>query len=272
MTPPPITDPASDDTLPPTRGHPAAPDGAGAGALDPDIGSSAATHVGAVRRRNEDSLLHRPDLGLWAVADGAGGHGAGDVASQAVVAALEAIPLGLSAAELLAQVRLRLTEVHAALRERAAAEGPGRVIATTVVVLMARHGHFACLWAGDSRAYLLREGQLQRITRDHSLVQQMVDEGTLAEAEAEDHPQANVILRAIGSTEEALALDKVSGRIVPGDTLMLCSDGLFKALPEEELAAMLTGGAEAEALVATAVERGARDNVSAVTLRRAMAG
>jgi protein phosphatase/serine/threonine-protein phosphatase Stp1 len=227
--------------------------------------SDSATHPGAVRKRNEDSLVHRPDLGLWAVADGAGGHGAGDVASQAVAAALGAIPPGLSAAEILAQARLRLAGVHAELQAQAAAQGPGRIIATTVVLVMARHGHFACLWAGDSRAYLMRDGTLQRVTRDHSLVQDMVDQGTLTEEEAEAHPQANVILRAVGASGELL-LDKVSGRIAPDDTLLLCSDGLFKAIPEAELASIVLQGATAAMVVDAAVERGARDNVSVVLL------
>jgi protein phosphatase/serine/threonine-protein phosphatase Stp1 len=235
-------------------------------ASGPGLTSEAATHPGVVRTRNEDSLVHRPDLGLWAVADGAGGHGAGDVASQAVAAALEAIPPGLSAAEMLAQARLQLAGVHAELQARAAALGPERIIATTVVLLMARHGHFACLWAGDSRAYLLRDGMLQRVTRDHSLVQDMVDQGRLTEEQAEAHPQANVILRAVGATGE-LVLDKVSGRIAPGDALLLCSDGLFKAIPEPELAAMLLQGATSGMIVEAAVARGARDNVSVVVLR-----
>lgn len=234
--------------------------------IEPGLASSCATHPGAVRKRNEDSIVHRPEIGLWAVADGAGGHGAGDVASQAVAAALDAIPPGLSAAELLAQVRLRLTETHADLQQQAQAAGGNRIIATTVVALMARHGHFACLWAGDSRAYLLRDRLLQRVTRDHSLVQEMVDQGALSEEEAEQHPQANVILRAIGASGE-LVLDKVSGRLAAGDRLMLCSDGLFKAIPEAEIAAMLADGAAAETLVDAAVARGARDNVSAVMLR-----
>jgi protein phosphatase/serine/threonine-protein phosphatase Stp1 len=233
--------------------------------IGPGLTSDSATHPGAVRKRNEDSLVHRPDLGLWAVADGAGGHGAGDIASQAVAAALEAIPPGLSAAEILAQARLRLAGVHAELQAQAAAQGPGRIIATTVVLVMARHGHFACLWAGDSRAYLMRDGTLQRVTRDHSLVQDMVDQGTLTEEEAEAHPQANVILRAVGASGELL-LDKVSGRIAPDDTLLLCSDGLFKAIPEAELASMVLQGATAAMVVDAAVERGARDNVSVVLL------
>lgn len=227
--------------------------------------SHAATHPGAVRPRNEDALLDRPEIGLWAVADGAGGHGAGDVASAAIVAALRTIPPGLSAAELLAQVRLRLTEVHAGLQEEAARRGPGRILASTVVVMLARGEHFAMLWAGDSRGYLLRDGTLQRVTKDHSLVQELVDQGTLREEDAESHPQANVITRAIGAHGE-LELDKISGRIVEGDRYLLCTDGLFKTIPEGEIAAMLSNGHDPTAIVTEAVGRGARDNVSAVAV------
>ena len=223
----------------------------------------AATHPGAVRPRNEDALLERPDIGLWVVADGAGGHGAGDVASNAIVAAMGAIPPGLSAAELLAQVRLRMAAVHQDLQEEAERRGPGRILASTVVVMLARGEHFAMLWAGDSRAYLLRHGALSRVTKDHSLVQELVDQGTLREDEAESHPQANVITRAIGAHGE-LELDKVSGRIAEGDRFLLCTDGLFKTMAEAEIAAMLAAGGNAQAIVTEAVGRGARDNVSAI--------
>ena len=227
--------------------------------------SRAATHPGAVRPRNEDALLDRPEIGLWAVADGAGGHGAGDVASAAIVAALGTIPAGLSAAELLAQVRLTLMNVHAGLQEEAARRGPGRILASTVVVMLARGDHFAMLWAGDSRGYLLRGGALQRVTRDHSLVQELVDQGALREEEAESHPQANVITRAVGAQGE-LELDKISGRIMEGDRYLLCTDGLFKTIPEGEIAAMLCNGGDPTSIVTEAVGRGARDNVSAIAV------
>jgi protein phosphatase/serine/threonine-protein phosphatase Stp1 len=227
--------------------------------------SHAATHPGAVRPRNEDALLERPDIGLWVVADGAGGHGAGDVASSAIIGALEAIAPGLPAAELLAQVRLSLAEVHRGLHEEAARRGPGRILASTVVVMLARGEHFAMLWAGDSRGYLVRSGQMSRVTRDHSLVQELVDQGTLREDEAESHPQANVITRAVGAQGE-LELDKVSGRIAEGDRYLLCTDGLFKTMSEAEIGAMMAGGSDAAAIVAEAVGRGARDNVSAIVV------
>jgi protein phosphatase/serine/threonine-protein phosphatase Stp1 len=229
------------------------------------LDSSAATHPGAVRTRNEDNLVDRPDLGLWAVADGAGGHGAGDVASTAIAESLSAIPPGLTAAEMLAQVRLRLAGVHAELQVKAEERGTGGVIASTIVVLLARGEYFAALWAGDSRIYLMRDGQLLRLTRDHSLVQELVDAGEIDAADAESHPRANVITRAVGAGGE-LVLDKVADRIQPGDRYMLCSDGVFKELPETRIATLLAQGAKAGDLVRLAVEAGARDNVSVVVI------
>lgn len=223
--------------------------------------SSAATHPGQKRSRNEDRLVERPDVGLWAVADGAGGHGAGDVASTAIADALMAIPPGLTAAEMLAQLRLRLSAVNAELRERAQLRGG--IIASTVVVLLLRGAHYAALWAGDSRVYLLRQGSLHRLTHDHSLVQEMVDAGTISAEAAEAHPQANIITRAIGAEAE-LVLDKVADRAMPGDRFVLCSDGVFKELPESEIATLVAGGADAEELVRRAVEAGGRDNVTVV--------
>ncbi|MBC9208253.1 serine/threonine-protein phosphatase [Roseomonas aerophila] len=233
--------------------------------------SDACTHAGTIRSRNEDVVVQRPDLGLWAVADGAGGHGGGDIAAAAAATAMESIPAGLSAAEMLAQLRLRLSAADAELRRRAAALGGGRVMATTVVALVIRSGHFACLWAGDSRAYRLRDGQLACLTRDHSLVQDLVDRGELDAESAERHPQANVILRALGGGEGGPGLDKVSDALVPGDSFLLCSDGLFKALPESAIGQLLRQGADAKRLVSEAVKAGARDNVSAVVLRHAAA-
>ena len=228
--------------------------------------SAGRTDPGAVRLRNEDNLVERPDIGVWAVADGAGGHDAGDVASGLVRQELLQIPAGLAAPDVLGEVRARLARAHETLLARAEAPG-GAVSATTVVVLIAGEGHFACLWAGDSRLYLLRCGALALITRDHSLVQEMVDAGTLAPEAAEGHPQSNVVTRALGAGE--LALDKVTDRLEPGDRFLLCSDGLSKVVPETEIAALLTeASAEAvvEGLLAAALARGARDNVTAVAV------
>ena len=134
---------------------------------------------------------------------------------------------------------------------------------------MARGEHFACLWAGDSRAYLLRDGVLTRITRDHSLVQELVDAGEIAESEAEGHPRANVITRAVGDSSEAVELDKITDRVLSGDRFLLCSDGLTKILDDTAITEILhSGGAEpaADALLTAALARRATDNVTAVVV------
>lgn len=231
------------------------------------VRSWASTHPGTKRGHNEDSCVNRPDLGLWAVADGAGGHDAGALAAGLLTETLEAIEAELSAGELLGTVRARIDAVHAALLAEAARRGPDVVIASTIVILIQRGEHFACLWAGDSRAYRLRGGVLHRITRDHSLVQELVDSGRLAPEAAEGHPRANVVTRAIGAGDSVL-LDKATDLVCRGDRFLLCSDGLTKSLTEDEIATLLgsDGGEIAEALVAAAVEKLASDNVTAVAL------
>ncbi len=230
--------------------------------------SSAMTHPGAKRKHNEDSYVDRPDLGLWAVADGAGGHEAGEVASHMIATALDAIPAGLPASEMLARVRLAVDETHQALRTEAERRGPGILVASTVVVMLARGEHFACLWAGDSRAYLLRGGELRQITRDHSLVQELIEAGAIEPHEAENHPRANVITRAVGAELDDFVLDKVSDRLQPGDRFLLCSDGLCKTLSADELAALLgaSNGVSPQAMIDAALARSVSDNVTAVTV------
>ena len=227
--------------------------------------SWANSHPGAVRSHNEDAFVDRPDLGLWAVADGAGGHDAGEIASGMLKEVLDTIPPGLSASELLAQVRLRVAEVHQALRDEAEKRGPRSIIASTLVVLLARDGHFACLWAGDSRVYLLRNGTLAQVTRDHSLVQELVDAGTISADEADGHPRANVITRAVGAAE-TLELDKVSNRLAAGDRFLLCSDGLNKTLSDAELAELLANPGPADRLIDEALTRRATDNITVVAV------
>ncbi len=227
--------------------------------------SWANSHPGAVRSHNEDAFVDRSDIGLWAVADGAGGHDAGEVASGRLKEVLDSIPSGLSASELLAQVRLRVAEVHQELRDEAERRGPRSMIASTLVVLLARDGHFACVWAGDSRVYLLRDGTLVQVTRDHSLVQELVDAGSITADEADGHPRANVITRAVGAAE-SLELDKVSNRLAAGDRFLLCSDGLSKTLSDAELAALLADPIPADRLVDEALARRATDNITVVAV------
>ncbi|WP_270939195.1 PP2C family protein-serine/threonine phosphatase [Falsiroseomonas oryzae] len=230
--------------------------------------SAGKTDPGARRSHNEDSFLDRPEAGLWAVADGAGGHEAGEVASGMIRDALAAIPDDLPAGRMLGEVRQRLALVHDTLRETGEQQG-GATIASTVVVLIVRNGHFACLWAGDSRLYRLRGGHLEQVTRDHSLVQELVDAGLVRPEDAESHPRANVITRAIGAGDDGIEIDKTTDRVLPGDRFLLCSDGLSKTLPTAEIATLLAvpdAALAPDLLVAAALARRASDNVTAVAV------
>ncbi len=182
--------------------------------------------------------------------------------------ALKAVPAGLRAAELLAEVRLAIERTHAALREEAERRGPDVMIASTVVVLLARRQHFACLWAGNSRAYLLRGGTLRQLTRDHSLVQDLLDAGAIGPDEVENHPRSNVITRAVGAELDEFGLDKVSDRLVAGDRFLLCSDGLCKTVSNGEMANLLgsVDGVPPQALIDAALALNASDNVTAVAV------
>ena len=236
----------------------------------PGLRSVVCSHVGLVRKQNEDAFLDRPDIGLWAVADGMGGLAAGDVASKAVVAALGGIPGPLEAPALPNEVRRRIAAANAHLRRLAAERGPGTMMGSTVAGLIAQHGHFACFWAGDSRVYRLRGGELDQLTRDHSLVQDMVDAGQLQPGDAEQHPYASVIQRAVG-VDEQVALEWVHAPLQPGDVFMLCSDGLTRMVSNPELEAHLQGGLvrggleqTCQTLLALVLARGAKDNVTVV--------
>lgn len=225
--------------------------------------SAARSHAGRVRPLNEDRCLDRPEAGLFAVADGMGGHQAGDVAAEAVIAALAGIEE--SGPALFPAIERAVAHAN---RDLIAARGADGVSGATLVTLALVGRAFHCLWAGDSRAYRLSAGRLERLTRDHSLVQQMVDAGALDPAAAARHPQAHVITRAVG-VEPDLALEGTSGAFAAGDRFLLCSDGLSDVLDDPALAALLADRAPAEAadaLVAAALAAGAPDNVSAVVV------
>jgi protein phosphatase len=230
--------------------------------------TGAATHAGKVRAQNEDNMLVRPDIGLWAVADGMGGHEAGGLASAMVVEALRKLRPVESGAALLRACEESLTEANASIRAIAEARG-FEAIGTTVVVLLIAGDHFACLWAGDSRIYLVRDGAIMQITRDHSEVQELIDQGTLSEAEAKTWPRRNVITRAIG-VFEAPECEKRHGEVEPGDMFILCSDGLTAHVEDDEIAARATTGAAQTVcadLVQLTLDRGAKDNVTVVGVR-----
>jgi len=228
--------------------------------------SRAISHVGAVRKNNEDAYLHRPDLGLWVVADGMGGHAAGDVASQTVVECLTDLPANGSLSGMVDAVEDRLLEANRRLLALAVNQHQ-RTIGSTAVALLARGKHAACLWAGDSRAYRLRGKKVERMTQDHAMVEDLVSSGLMSRDEAVSHPQANRITRAIGAMP-GLFVDVEIFALEPGDIYVLCSDGLYKELTDAEIGKTLNGNEQTvDALINLALERRARDNVTAIAVR-----
>jgi serine/threonine protein phosphatase PrpC len=214
-------------------------------------------------------MMVRTDRGLWAVADGMGGHDAGDVASAKVTEALLRLPIVYGLDELVESAIVALKRVNHELIALAASDDVQRTIGSTVVGLAVADGQFRCFWAGDSRAYRIRDEQIAQLTRDHSLVQDLVDAGMLTPQEAENHPNASVITRAVGVIEE-LKIDTVSGDVRSGDQFLLASDGLTRVVDDRELAAELTSRPPAEAverLIDTVLSRGAPDNVSIIIAR-----
>lgn len=232
------------------------------------LASAGATHVGAVRKLNEDAWLGLPDQGLWVVADGVGGAAAGDWASRQVVDAFDGFIRPAEAPAFLIAARAALERANGIIRARV--HRGERPAGSTVVVLLVFGWHYTCLWAGDSRAYRCRDGRLEQLTRDHSEVQELVDAGHISRAEALRHPRANVITRAVGASD-SLNIDRVAGQLLPGDQFLLCTDGLSKMIEEAEIAAMMAmfddDDALCEALIARAIALGGDDNITAMSVR-----
>jgi serine/threonine protein phosphatase PrpC len=232
--------------------------------------SAGATDTGHVRDHNEDALLADDRRGLWVVADGMGGHAGGAEASASVVTCVNHVRTTWTTAKALAQdVISRLEDAHEAIRARSRANGGGTA-GTTVVCLVAFDRHGLVAWCGDSRLYRLRAGApLEQISRDHTMVQTLVDHGQLAAEDAEAHPQAHVLTRAVGATPE-LQLDYQQLTLLPGDRFLLCSDGLTRPVPEMQIAQILREATVAQVacdrLLAQALAQGAPDNVTVVVI------
>ncbi len=208
----------------------------------------------------------RTDHGMWAVADGMGGHEAGDVASQKVAEALASLPNGRDLDDVTDTAVSALDDVNAELIRLARSDHRPRTIGSTVVGLAIRDGQYRCFWAGDSRAYRIRGKAIERLTRDHSLVQGLIDAGMLSREEAKDHPDANVITRAVGASEN-LDVEIAAGDAQPGDQFLLASDGLTRLVEDDELASIISSwpaGEAADTLIDAVLARGAPDNVSLI--------
>ncbi|MGH7408903.1 MAG: Stp1/IreP family PP2C-type Ser/Thr phosphatase [Candidatus Methylomirabilales bacterium] len=235
------------------------------------------TDSGRQRDHNEDSLLAAPEAGLFAVADGMGGHEAGEVASAMALAALrEALaPPGRSPAALrtsalealAAGVRLANRQVFEVGQHRPEDARMGTTLVTTLI----RDGEAVFASVGDSRIYRVRDGTLDQLSRDHSLVGELVARGEMTPEEARHSPHKHVITRALG-VEPAVEVDAWSEALKPGDLFLLCSDGLTDEVTDPEiLDTLLAGGPDLEAacqaLIDLANRRGGRDNITALLVR-----
>ena len=229
--------------------------------------SFARTDPGRVRENNEDAFLERSDIGLWVVADGMGGHSAGDVASETIVTRLANLEAPPTLSSFVAAVEDCLLDVNHELRKMASHAQSG-TIGSTVVTLLAKESFCVCVWAGDSRIYRCREGKLEMLTRDHALLEELVERGLLTRKDASRHPHSHLITRAVGAAD-GLCLDLEIYELQHGDRFLLCSDGLDKEVEDGEIAhVMCTSPASriCAELMAMALARGARDNITLVAV------
>lgn len=227
------------------------------------------THRGNVRRFNEDALLVDNQFPLLMVADGMGGHEAGDVASRMLAEAVGAVELPRDLSRALSLVEAAIQHSNDNMIQYSRQKLDGQTIGSTVVAMLADGTTGACIWAGDSRLYRARNHSLQQITRDHSYVAELVRAGQLTAEEAANHPSSNVITRAVGASGD-LRLDHETFEICLGDTFLLCSDGLYNEVSAEELlGAMLAVDVwqSSHQLLNLCLGRAARDNISFIICR-----
>jgi serine/threonine protein phosphatase PrpC len=242
-------------------------------ASDMNLTAFGCSDIGRVRRRNEDAFIVRPDIGLFAVADGMGGHVAGDVASRI---ALDAVAASLTIApndEETVAAAIRLANL--AVWERGEAERDKSGMGTTLTTLAFVPGRDSYIigHVGDTRVYRVRAGNVEQLTRDHTAAQQMVDSGQLSKEKARRHPLASMLQRSIGTRVE-VDVDVARGAVEPGDLFLVCSDGLSGMMEEAEMAAMLQEGTDLEQLcrelIDAANQRGGVDNITAVLVKAAV--
>lgn len=228
--------------------------------------SAGRTAQGKSRTLNEDAFLDCPQRGCWAVADGMGGHHAGNVASQRVVRSLAALPGQGDFDQRIEAVGRCLRGLDSQLQP---ADGVAGIMGSTVVVLLLEHHRAACVWAGDSRCYLWRGQRLYQLSRDHSLQQQLIDTQQLSPELAQAHPGARALTRAVGA-RQPLSLEILELRAQPGDVFLLCSDGLYQGLSHKELGSAMSAGTPRQVvdrLFRGVLQGPARDDLTAVVVQ-----
>lgn len=229
--------------------------------------TAALTHPGHVRRLNEDSIFTDGERGIWVVADGMGGHRDGNLASAMIADAARGVGKHASLMEFAEAFRRDIDAVNAELLARSQGR-PDSIIGSTVVALLTVDGNYCCLWAGDSRCYLVRAGRIEQLSRDHTEVQELVDRGVISQEEAASWPRRNVVTRAVGAIDD-FQLEQASGVVKSGDRFVLCSDGLTGHVKDEEILAVstrLSANQAGHELLELALARGGKDNISVVVV------
>lgn len=232
--------------------------------------SSGFTHRGGTRNHNEDAYLDVGDRGIWVVADGMGGYQAGDVASQLICDTVDSeIRKKDSGKFSVNDLESALLLSNQKIRDYGIRFLDDQTVGSTVVALMMQGWQFHLFWVGDSRCYLAREGRIRQLSKDHSQVAEMVEQGLLDEAEAESHPLSHVITRAVGVDDE-LRPDYLSGEVKEGDIFLICSDGISKEFNQEELNAFLSVGEledAGRAIMHSALVKKSKDNITCILVK-----
>jgi len=226
------------------------------------------THIGGVRKINQDAFADLPEKGLWVVADGMGGHKDGAIASEAIVNAFKQFVPEKTIGATIVKIHQQLDKVNGILIEQAAMTGENEIIGSTVVVLYAKQQRSVVVWSGDSRIYLLRRGQLRQLTHDHNNESVLLAEGFNAD-EISRHPYAQVLTHAVGGEAE-LFLDIQIQEVRDGDVFLLCSDGLNKEVSDDEIEniiAQLPCRQAVDSLMELSLLRGGRDNITIVLVQ-----
>ena len=235
------------------------------------IFSSGVTHTGHVRTKNEDSILVNTDENVWIVADGMGGHHAGDFASQTITNNLSLFKQHDSLDDSILLLEENILNSNSIIRKKSHKLGRNATIGSTVVCVFIWHNFLFTFWAGDSRLYRYRDGKLERLTEDHSYVEELVRMGKIEARDAEEHPAANVVLKAVG-IDDNLCMDFEYFELQDSDIYIICSDGLYKDLEEEKIAPIIESQPEdmkqlSESLLSSALDAGGTDNTSIITLK-----
>ena len=235
------------------------------------ISSNGVTDTGRVRDKNEDSILVHADENVWIVADGMGGHHAGDFASQTITNNLSLFKQHASLDDSILLLEENILNSNSIIRKKSFKLGRSATIGSTIVCVYIWHNLLFTFWAGDSRLYRYRDGKLERLTEDHSYVEELVRMGKIEAREAEEHPAANVVLKAVG-IDDHLCLDFEYFELEQDDIYIICSDGLYKDLEETEITPIIESNPEdmaelSQSLLAASLDAGGTDNTSIITLK-----